>query len=222
MNIVDLSHTIEHGMITYKGLPGPVICDYLSREQSRGRYAPGTEFQIGRIDMVSNTGTYIDAPFHRYAHGKDLAALTLARLVDLDTVVVRADHRRGLAVDVSAFAGREVRGKAVLVHTGWSAHWRTGQYFDNHPFLTAAAAHHLQAAGALLVGIDSHNIDDTTGLERPVHSVLLAQDIPIIEHMTNLAALPDQGARLHAAPLKLRGVGTYPVRAFCVCQDDHR
>jgi kynurenine formamidase len=215
MRYVDLSHVVEHGMVTYKGLPAPVICDYLSREASRSRYAPGTEFHIGRIDMVANTGTYLDAPFHRYADGIDLAELPLESLANLDTVVVRAPHRQGRAVDAERFAGLDVRGKAVLVHTGWSRHWRTDAYFEGHPFLTAEAARLLQANGARLVGIDSYNIDDTADGHRPVHSTLLKHAIPIVEHMTGLDALPEQGGRFFAVPAKVKAFGTFPVRAFC-------
>ena len=214
---VDLSHTIEHGMVTYKGLPAPLICDFLSREASRALYAPGTEFSISKIDMVANTGTYVDSPFHRYAHGKDLSALPLESLADLETVVVRAPVSRGRAVDASAFAGHDLQGKAVLVHTGWSSHWRTDAYFEGHPFLTPAAAEHLRAGGAKIVGIDTYNIDDVTDGTRPVHTILLGQDIPIVEHMTGLEAVPERGARFFAVPVKVKSFGTFPVRAFCTC-----
>jgi len=212
--LIDLSHMIEAGMTTYKGVPGPVICDYLSRQASRALYDPGTEFHIGRIDMVANTGTYLDSPFHRYADGTDLAGLALERMADLPGVVVRRPFEQGLAIDADAFAGIDVVGKAVLVHTGWDRHWRTDAYLTGHPFLTEAAAVHLAAAGARLVGIDSHNIDDTGGGARPVHSVLLGQGVLICEHMTNLAALPDGDFRFYAVPPKVAAFGTFPVRAF--------
>jgi kynurenine formamidase len=179
--LIDLSHTIEDGMITYKGLPAPLVCDHLSREQSRSVYAPGTEFQIGKITMVANTGTYIDSPFHRFADGEDIAGLTLNSLVGLDAVVVHADGMSGRQIPAEAFGAVDVRNKAVLVHTGWARHWRTDRYFENHPFLTAAAAEHLKNEGARLVGIDSYNIDDTAGGHRPVHTVLLRAGIPIVE-----------------------------------------
>jgi arylformamidase len=217
--LIDLSHTIEHGMITYKGLPAPLICDYLSREASRQLYAPGTEFQIGKIEMVANTGTYLDSPFHRYADGHDLSELALQQLAQLDGVVVRkrADEGAGLAVDVDSFAGLDLAGKAVLVHTGWDRHWRTDQYFENHPFVTEAAARHLVAAGAALVGIDSHNIDDTRGRARPVHTILLRAGIPICEHLCRLDALPARGFSFSAVPPKIKAFGTFPVRAYaCV------
>jgi kynurenine formamidase len=215
--LIDLSHTVEHGLVTYKGLPAPAICDYLSREASREIYAPGTEFQIGRIEMVANTGTYVDSPFHRYADGKDLSQLALDSLADLGTVVVRADAARGRAIDASAFAGLDLAGRAVLVHTGWARHWRTDRYFEGHPYLTEDAAVHLRRAGARLVGIDSYNIDATDDGRRPVHSELLAHDIPICEHMTGLEALPDGPAlRFFAVPVKVAGFGTFPVRAFAV------
>ena len=214
---IDCSHTIEHGMVTYKGLPAPVMCDFLSREASKKIYAPGTEFNIGKIEMVANTGTYIDSPFHRYADGKDLSGLALETLAGLDTVIVRAPFSRGRAIDASAFAGRDVKGKSVLVHTDWSRHWRTDAYFEGHPFLTEAAAFHLRDAGARIVGIDTYNIDDTSDGRRPVHTALLGADIPIVEHMTGLDQVPDSGARFFAVPPKVKAFGTFPVRAFCLC-----
>jgi kynurenine formamidase len=210
---IDLSHAVEHGMVTYPGLPGPVICDYLSREASRAIYAPGVEFQIGRIEMVANTGTYIDSPFHRYADGADLAGLPLEVLAGLPTVVVQATGT-SRAIGPEAFAGLRLEGKAVLIHTGWSRHWRTPDYLSGHPFLTADAAQHLLDAGARLVGIDSLNIDDTADLMRPVHSQLLGAKVPIVEHLTNLAALPANGFRFYAVPPKVVGFGTFPIRAF--------
>lgn len=214
LRFVDLSHTIEHDMITYKGLPGPVIVDHLSREQSRSHYAEGTEFQIGKITMVANTGTYMDTPFHRFADGGDLADLDLATLVDLDAVLIRAMERKGRAISRAAFDGFDVRGKAVLVHTGWDEHWRTDRYAEGHPFLTEDAAAHLKDAGAALVGIDSFNIDDTADKRRPVHTILLGAGIPIIEHMRGLEQLPTSGSRFTAVPPKVRGMGTFPVRAY--------
>ena len=213
MTFVDLSHTIEHGMTTYPGLPGPLICDFLSREASRARYAPGVEFQIGRIDMVANTGTYLDSPFHRYADGKDLSAMPLSSLAGLEAVVIQGGTT-GRAIDRAAFAGRPIGGKAVLVRTGWDAHWRTSAYLEGNPYLTADAAAYLVAEGAALVGIDSLNIDDISDLERPVHSTLLAAEIPIVEHLCRLGQLPDAGFRFSAVPPKVAGFGTFPVRAF--------
>lgn len=212
--LIDLSHTIEDGMITYKGLPAPLICDHLSREQSRAVYVAGTEFQIGKITMVANTGTYIDSPFHRFADGTDIAGLGLSSLTDLDAVVVHVDGMSGRAIPAEAFGATDVRNKAVLVHTDWARHWRTDQYFENHPFLTAAAAEYLERAGAKLVGIDSYNIDDTADGRRPVHTVLLRAGIPIVEHMRGLEQLPESGARFTAVPPKVSGMGTFPVRAF--------
>jgi len=214
-SVIDLSHTIEHAMVTYKGLPAPIICDYLSREASRSKYAPGTEFHIGRIDMVANTGTYLDSPFHRYADGEDLSQLPIEQLTNLDAIVVRVPAGQR-AVGKKFFDSLEVRGKAVLVATGWDRHWRTDQYFEGHPFLTGAAAQWLREAGAALVGIDSLNIDDTADLVRPVHSVLLRAGILIVEHLRGLGALPDAGARFFAVPPKVRAFGTFPVRAFAL------
>ena len=212
--LIDLSHTIEHGLVTYKGLPAPIICDYLSREASRKQYAPGTEFQIGKIEMVANTGTYLDCPFHRYEHGKDLSEVDVERLTDLDGIVVRADHKETFTLDIDFLRNRELRGRAVLVHTGWDAYWNTEQYFEHHPHLTEEAARYLVDCGVKLVGIDSVNIDDTRSGERPVHSILLGAEVLIVEHMCNLAQLPDEGFTFTALPPKFKGVGTFPVRAL--------
>ena len=212
--LIDLSHTVEHGMITYKGLPAPIICDYLSRDASRARYAPGTEFQIGKIEMIANTGTYLDSPFHRYAHGADLSELELESLADLECLVVRATDRKDRAIDHVPFDAATLKGKALLFHTGWDAHWRTDQYFEDHPHLTGRLAEQLVNAGVALVGIDSFNIDSIDDGTRPVHSALLGAGIPIVEHMCGLAALPDRGARFFAVPVKVKGMGTFPVRAF--------
>ena len=214
--IGDLSHVIEHGMTTYPGLPGPHICDFWTREGSAANYDDGSSFQIGRIDMVANTGTYLDSPFHRYAEGNDLSELPLPSLADLPGIVVRQAWENDIAIGVSAFEALEVAGTAVLVHTGWDRHWRTERYGDGHPFLTAEAADWLVAHGAALVGIDSNNIDDTRRRARPVHSKLLGADIPICEHMTGLGQLPDEGFRFSAVPPKVRGMGTFPVRAYAV------
>ena len=212
--LVDLSHVIEQGMTTYKGLPGPHICDFWTREESAANYDDGSSFQIGKIDMVANTGTYVDSPFHRYADGKDLSELALESLAELDGILVRRPFENGLAIDADAFEDLEVRGKAVLVATGWDQHWRTDAYFTNHPFLTEAAASALVEGGAAFVGIDSHNIDDTRVRARPVHTVLLGADIPIGEHLTGLDQLPATGFRFSAVPPKIKGMGTFPVRAF--------
>jgi len=203
-------------MVTYRGLPAPVICDYLSREASRERYAPGTEFQVGKIEMVANTGTYIDSPFHRYAQGKDLADLPLASLANLECLVARLPFASGRTIGRLPFAPDEIRGRAVLVHTGWDRHWRTERYFEGHPYLTGELAERLAAAGAALVGIDSYNIDSVETGERPVHSVLLGREIPIVEHLRGLEALPDRGSRFFAVPVKVRGFGTFPIRAFAI------
>lgn len=205
-------------MITYKGFPAPIVCDYLSREDSRKRYAAGTEFQIGKIEMVANTGTYLDSPFHRYADGKDLSELSLKSIADLQGVVVRMRKRTQRAITSAAFAGLDVQGKAVLVDTGWDALWRTDAYFEGHPFLTAEAAQYLVDGGAALVGIDSLNIDDTSSGERPVHSLLLRREILIVEHLCRLDQLPDGVFRFHAVPVKVKGFGSFPVRAFAVVE----
>ena len=212
MRFVDLSHDIESGMVTYKGLPAPLICDHLSFVDSRERYDAGTEFQIGRIEMVANAGTYIDTPYHRYADGEDLAAVGLERVCDLPGLVVDA-RAAGRVIGPEAFDGLDLAGRAVLVLTGWDRHWRTDTYFEVHPHLTEAAAVLLRDRGAALVGIDSYNIDAVSGGARPVHSVLLGAGVPIVEHMTRLADLPAEGFRFTAAPPKVRGMGSFPVRA---------
>jgi arylformamidase len=211
--LIDLSHTVASGVVTYKGLPAPVICDYLSREASRKFYAPGVEFQIGKIEMVANTGTYIDSPFHRYADGKDLSQLELNQLAGLPAIKISGKGAQ--AVELTEFP-TDLAGTAVLFETGWSQHWNTPEYFESHPFLTEKTAQFLLASRVALVGIDSHNIDDIQDLRRPVHSLLLGNDIPIVEHMTNLASLPDNGFRFFAVPVKVRGFGTFPVRAFAM------
>jgi kynurenine formamidase len=211
---IDLSHTVEHGLETYPGLPAPIICDFLSREASRKVYAPGTEFHIGRIDMVANTGTYIDSPFHRFADGLDLSELALEQLADLDTVVIRATGPGRRAIDRDVLEGLDVKGRAVLIHTGWDRHWKTTSYFEGHPYLAEAAALTLVDRGAVLVGIDSLNIDDTADPRRPVHTALLGANIPIAEHLCGLAGMPSRGARFFAVPVKVKAFGTFPVRAF--------
>ncbi len=212
---IDLSHTLYDGLVTYKAIPGPVICDFLSREASRSLYDEGTEFHIPRIDMVANSGTYIDCPFHRYADGKDLSEVDLNQFADLPAIVVRSPHAIQLEVEQHKFHGIDVFGKAVLIHTGWSEHWNTPTYLSDHPFLTQEAAQYLRDQGARLVGIDSHNIDDTRSRNsRPVHSILLRNDILIVEHLTGLDRLPDDEFLFSAIPPKIRGMGTFPVRAF--------
>jgi arylformamidase len=213
--LIDLSHTVEDGMITYKGLPAPIICDYLSREASREHYTGGTEFHIGKIELVANTGTYVDSPFHRFSDGIDLSELPLESLADLPGIVVHATNV-GRAVTAEVFRGLDLKGKAVLVHTGWARHWRTEQYFEGHIFLTSDAAAYLVEAGASFVGIDSYNIDDTQDGSRPVHTQLLRANIPVCEHMCNLESLLDHGFRFHAVPVKVKAFGTFPVRAYAV------
>ena len=214
-DLIDVSHAIEDGMVTYKGLPAPVITEYLTRERSRDRYAPGTEFQIGKIEMVANTGTYLDSPFHRYADGKDLSRLDLNSLANIDGIVVRHVGSPERAIPGGALKDLDVKDKAVLFHTGWDMRWRTDGYSDGtHPFLSAAAADYLAERGATLVGIDSFNIDDTVDGQRPAHSILLAAGIPIVEHLCGLGDLPDHGFRFFAVPVKVKGFGTFPVRAF--------
>jgi kynurenine formamidase len=210
--LIDLSHPIEAGMVTYPGLPAPVITDHLARAASRERYGHQAEFHIARIDMVANTGTYLDAPSHRFEGGADIGELPLEKLAYLDGVCVRVTER---ALEPDALAGLEVRGRALLVHTGWSRHWRSAAYGGpEHPYVSRAAAEMLAASGVALVGIDSVNIDDMADLSRPAHTVLLQHAIPIVEHLTNLEALGERRFAFFAVPAPLRGMGTFSVRAF--------
>ena len=213
--LIDLSHPIENGMITYAGLPAPVVSDFLTREASRARYAAGTEFHIGRIDMVANTGTYLDAPSHRFAEAGDVSRIPLDAVAGLDTVILRSSER---SIDAASVANLDLRGKALLMQTGWSRHWRTETYFNNqHPFVTREAAEKIASSGVRIVGIDSYNIDDTGDLSRPAHTILLRAGIFIVEHLTNLESLPKAGAvRFFAVPPKVQGLGTFPVRAFAM------
>jgi kynurenine formamidase len=221
MRLVDLSHPIEAGMITYPGLPGPVMSDHLSREASRKNYAPGTSFQIGKIELVANTGTYVDSPFHRFEGKADVGSLPLANLAEVPGLVVDASGR-GRALEADLFKALPVRGRAVLVRTGWDVHFRTPRYFEGHPYLTRAAAQALVDGGAAVVGIDSLNIDDTKDLERPAHTVLLSAGIPIVEHLTNLGSLPAEGFRFTAVPAPVRGIGSFPVRAYATVFEEDR
>jgi kynurenine formamidase len=212
---IDLSHVIEAGMITYTGLPGPVISDHMSREDSKSHYSDGTTFQIGKIEMIANTGTYIDAPFHRYEAGQDLSELKMTSIANLEGIVFRAAQGRR-SIDKDVFESDNLEGKAVLIHTGWDRHWRTDAYFENHPFLTRNAADYLKFSGAALVGIDSLNIDDTADGSRPAHSILLKANIPIVEHMCHLEVLPAEGFKFFAIPAPVKGLGSFPVRAFAL------
>jgi kynurenine formamidase len=213
--LIDLSHEIEHGMVTYRGLPAPAISDWLGRGASASRYAPGTTFQIGKIELLANTGTYIDAPFHRYEDGRDVAGYALETVADLPGVVARVKNDAGRAIDISRFGKLDIKGKAVLAHTGWDAHWRTEKYSaGQHPFITREAAQYLVQAGAVLVGIDSLNIDDDKDGTRPAHTILLRAGVAIVEHLTNLGAVPDGGFRFFAVPPRVKGMGSFPVRAF--------
>ncbi len=212
--LIDLSHTIEEGLITYKGLPAPIICDYLSRENSKKYYEEGTQFQIGKIEMVSNTGTYIDCPFHRFENGKDLSEVSLESFVDIEALVIRVSHSEVKEITAAHLKNHNVKNKAVLIHTGWDEYWNTENYYEDNPYLTKGAAEYLRDAGVKLVGIDSHNIDDTSGRSRPVHTTLLGAEILIVEHLCNLRLLPSEGFTFSAVPPKFKGVGTFPVRAF--------
>lgn len=212
--LIDLSHTIEDGLITYKGLPAPIVCDYLSRENSKQIYEEGTEFQIGKIEMVTNTGTYLDCPFHRFENGKDLSEIGLEHLTDLEAIVIRVPFTETLEITENQLKNYEIRNRAVLIHTGWDSHWNTEKYYENHPYLTEGAARYLKDCDVKLVGIDSHNIDCTSGKSRPVHTILLGAEILIVEHLCNLSLVPTAGFTFSTIPPKLKGVGTFPVRAM--------
>lgn len=218
-SLIDLSHTIENGLVTYKGLPAPVICDFLSREESKKYYAEGTSFQIGKIEMVSNTGTYIDCPFHRFENGTDLNDTPLEHFAELKGQLLHIPYTETMAIEAECFKSCDLTGKALLIHTGWDIHWDTEKYFYNHPFLTENAALYLKEQKIRLVGIDSHNIDDTRTNSRPVHTTLLGSNILIVEHLCNLSAIPDQDFIFNAIPPKFKGVGTFPVRAMARLQE---
>jgi kynurenine formamidase len=212
--LVELNHVIRVGMITYPGLPGPAITPYLTREASREHYTSGTEFAIDELTLIGNTATYLDAPYHRYPDGADLSSIPLARTVDLPAVVVRVTGAGQHGIDVGALAALDVRGTAVLLHTGDDARFGSPAYTEGRHFLTRAGAEWLAAHGAALVGIDALNIDDTDDGSRPAHTLLLAAGIPVVEHLTGLGQLPPSGARFTAVPLRIEGFGTIPVRAF--------
>ncbi|MEM7341488.1 MAG: cyclase family protein [Actinomycetota bacterium] len=211
---LDLSHRITQGMETYPGLPTPEIGTHLSREAAEELYGPGVRFHIGLLTMCTNTGTYLDVPFHRYDDGHDLAALPLERVADVPGLCIEAGG--STAIDLAAVELAEASGAAVLIHTGHARHWGTPAYGENHPYLTAAAAEALVAAEVACVGIDSLNIDSTTDSARPVHSILLRAGIPIVEHLTRLDRLPPRGFRFTAVPPPIEGAGTFTVRALAM------
>jgi len=212
--LVELSHVIRAGMITYPGLPGPAITPYLTREASRAHYAPGTEFAIDRLTMIGNTGTYLDAPFHRYADGGDLTSVTLEQTVDVPATLVRLGDSDGYGVNADLLAPFDVTDKAVLLHTGDAARFGTPEYAQDRHYLTRDGAEFLVQHRAKLVGIDALNIDDTDALQRPAHTLLLEAAIPVVEHLTGLEQLPPTGATFTAVPLRIERFGTIPVRAF--------
>jgi kynurenine formamidase len=214
--VVDLSHEIVNGMTTHPGIPGPTISTFLTHEASAARYAPGTTFEIGRIDLVANTGTYLDTPAHRFSGGSDLSGLALEAVVDLAGVLVDCRSASERAIGPEAFRGIDVRGRAVLVATGWDAHWGTPDYLSDNPFLTESAAAFLVSSGAGLIGIDSLNVDSLAEARRPAHTAILAAGIPLVEHLTGLGELPSVGWRFFAAPPRIRGMATFPVRAFAI------
>ncbi len=212
---IDLSHTIEDGVTSYKGLPAPIICDYFTREESKAFYEEGTTFQIGKIEMVSNTGTYLDTPFHRYENGKDLSEILIEQTADIEAIIFRIPFSQTLSIGAEYFKGFDLENKAILINTGWDIHWKSDAYYTGNPFLTKDAAEYLLSQSVKLVGIDSHNIDDTSGNSRPVHSILLKNEILIVEHLCNLGLVPDNvSITFSATPPKVKGMGTFPVRAF--------
>lgn len=215
MEFIDLSHDIYDGLITYKGLPAPIICDFWEREKTAGNYDDGSTFQIGKIEMVANTGTYMDCPFHRYADGHDLAGLLLEHCAKLETLVIDAPFEKNIEVGLPFFKNKKVTGKAILINTGWSKFFGTESYSSQHPYLTEEAAIFLRDNGAKLVGIDSNNIDDTRHRTRPVHTILLRENILIVEHMAHMDKLPKNKKMFFSAvPPKIKGMGTFPVRAY--------
>jgi kynurenine formamidase len=218
--LIDLSHEVEADMVTYPGLPGPVISDFLGRAESRERYAGQAEFCITRIEMVANTGTYLDAPYHRFADGPDIGQLPLASMAGLPGIVISLGSQQVL--EPRHLAGLSLRDHAVLVHTGWSSHWRTARYGDSdHPYVSSDAADALAEAGATLVGIDSVNIDCMSDPRRPAHTALLRRNIPIVEHLTNLQAIANRPFTFFAVPPRIRGMGTFTVRAFAMIEPVH-
>ncbi len=220
MKFIDLSHTIEEGVVTYRGLPAPIICDFWTREESKNWYEEGTSFQIGKIEMVANTGTYLDTPFHRYEEGKDLSEILIEQTAMLEALLIAVPFEENLSIDKSFFEGLNLTGKAVLVHTGWDKKWKTDEYYVGNPFLTADAAEYLVRQKVKLVGIDSHNIDDVAGKSRPVHSILLKNEILIVEHLCNLNQVPiNTPFKFSATPPKVKGMGTFPVRAYAILEN---
>lgn len=212
VTFLDLSHAITAGMSTYPGLPGPQVSDHLSYDASRAHCDEDTEFLISAAAMVTSTGTYLDAPRHRYRDGADIGAIPLERCTDLPAIVLDA---RGSTEIPAEVVPDDVQGCAVLVHTGWDRHWGSERYGSpDHPHLSTAATDRLVAGGAALVGIDSVNVDATTGRSRPVHTTLLRNDVLIVENLTGLAEVPDCGARFSATPLRFEGLPSFPVRAF--------
>lgn len=214
--IVDLSHVIREGLTTYPGLPAPAFTPHLTRSDSRARYAPGTEFTMDIVTMIGNTGTYLDSPWHRYDGGTDLAGLDLATLVDLPTEIFHLNDLTTRGIPAEVFWDRDVAGKAVLLHTGWDRHFGAPEYGKGSPYLSAEGVEYLLSQGVVLVGIDSLNIDDTADGTRPAHTLLLEAGIPVVEHLRGLEQLPADGFRFHAAPPRIAGLGTFPVRAFAV------
>jgi kynurenine formamidase len=212
--LIDLSHTIENGLITYKGLPAPIICDYLSRKESKKIYGDEAEFHIGKIEMVANTGTYIDCPFHRFAEGTDFTQIGLERFTDLDAIVINIHYSKTLEITEEHIKQYEIKNRAVLFHTGWDKYWNTDKYYENNPHLTKSCAEYLRDSKVKLVGIDSLNIDSTKGKSRPVHTTLLGAQILIVEHLCNLNSLPKDGFKFSAIPPKIKGIGSFPVRAM--------
>ena len=214
MRYVDLSHTIRDGLITYRGLPAPIICDFLTREASAIQYDDQSTFQIGEIKMVGNSGTYMDCPFHRYSDGSNFSELFISDMADLEGVMIKHHFSKGLAIDKTHFKPFDLRNKAVLIRTDWAAKWNSDSYFENHPYLTKDAAEYIKSQSPKLVGIDSYNIDNTNVNSRPVHTILLGAGILIVEHLCQLHLLPDAGFYFSAVPPKIVGMGSLPVRAY--------
>jgi arylformamidase len=210
---VDLSFPIEDGLPTLPGvLPEVRVGAILDHDASQARYQGQAEFYLGKVDMPGNTGTYVDAPFHRHREAADLASLPLERVADLPGVVVHAPETNA-PVEIDLEPDR-IHGRAILIRTGWDSRWGTDAYWEADPYLSAATLDALIEGGAGLVGVDFNNVDDTTDPARPAHTRLLGADIPIVEHLTNLGALPEDGFRFFAVPPRIVRGASFPVRAF--------
>ena len=210
--LIDLSHVIEEGMPVHPGLPPPVVGAVLDHEQSHERYQGKAEFFLGKVELPGNTGTCLDAPFHRYRDGEDLAEISLDRIAGIPAVVfdAPAEHH---PIDLHLMED-DLRGRALLVRTGWDGRWGSEAYWEPGPFFSDDGAEKLSRTGAVMVGVDFANVDDTADPSRPAHTTLLGAGIIIVEHLTGLDALPRSGFRFSAVPPRIVRGASFPVRAF--------